>query len=79
MAVTHIMTVDDLDTMIDDEGNRYEIIDGELNVSHAPHNNHQRVSQRLATALDNYSTDTGTGEVLPTIGLIFDPKNGVIP
>lgn len=48
-------TVDDLDTFPDD-GNRYELLDGALLVSPAPHPPHELVVQRLRDALVAYLT-----------------------
>jgi Uma2 family endonuclease len=46
-------TVDMLETLPDD-GNRYEIIDGELLVTPAPRRSHQRAVRRLLILLDSY-------------------------
>ncbi len=44
MATTTKMTYDDLDCLLDDDGNRYEIVDGEVVVSPRPLLIHQWVS-----------------------------------
>ncbi|WP_442948539.1 Uma2 family endonuclease [Nostoc sp.] len=54
-----------------DNGNRYEIIDGELFVTRAPHWNHQKTCVRISTFLDNCSQTTGLGEVVTAPGIIF--------
>ncbi|WP_442943827.1 Uma2 family endonuclease [Nostoc sp.] len=41
-----------------DNGNRYEIIDGELFVTKAPHWKHQKTCVRISTSLDNWSQIT---------------------
>jgi len=43
-----LLTVADLDTFPDDEGNRYELIGGELFVTSVPEISHQRILQKLA-------------------------------
>ena len=73
-----LITVDDLDSMPED-GNRYEVIEGELFVSRAPGVPHQRVLKNAVVAFDNYLGDNPIGEVIPTPGLIFGRYSGVIP
>ena len=41
--------------LLPEDGKRYEIVDGELLVTHAPHWGHQRTCGRLFSALDNWS------------------------
>jgi Uma2 family endonuclease len=77
-AVEPLLTNSDIEAMPDD-GNRYELIDGELFVSTAPSVLHQRCLMRLALALARYFEEHPIGEVLPGPGVIFDDYNGVIP
>lgn len=73
-------TVKDLEAMPDDWGwKRYEVIDGELFVSRAPHYFHQRPASKLNILLGIWSEKTGLGEVTQTPGLVFSPEDGVIP
>ncbi len=61
MAMAHALhqwTIDDLDALPDD-GNRYELIDGDLYVSPAPGSPHQEVAWRLAFALGKYLEPLG--------------------
>jgi Uma2 family endonuclease len=44
-----------------DDGNRYEVIAGELYVTPAPGSIHQQVSFRLSTAFGNYCEEQGAG------------------
>ena len=46
-----------------DDGNRYEVIAGELYVTPAPGRLHQRVSMRLGTAFENFCNEHGVGVV----------------
>jgi Uma2 family endonuclease len=47
-----------------DDGNRYEILDGELYVTPAPVPLHQRVSRNLQRILDRHVVERGLGEIL---------------
>jgi Uma2 family endonuclease len=58
---------------------RYEIVDGELLVTRAPHWKHQKAINRMANALDTGSLQTNLGESVPTPGLIFTDADNVIP
>ncbi len=55
-----------------DDGNRYEVIDGELLVTPSPSPQHQRTSLRLAMMLDAYVTRQGLGVVLHEVDLLFE-------
>ncbi len=68
----------DLD-LLPDNGNRYEIIDGELFVTRAPHSRHQKTCGRLFAALDHWSRQTGLGEAELGAGLLLDNGDDVIP
>ncbi len=65
--------------LLPEDGKRYEIIDGELLVTHAPHWGHQRVCGRLFSALDNWSVETGLGEASLGPGVLFTETDNVIP
>jgi Uma2 family endonuclease len=54
-----------------DDGNRYEVIDGELLVTPAPSPLHQLVSFRLAMELHAYVERHRLGVVLPDVDLLF--------
>ncbi|MDX2096873.1 MAG: Uma2 family endonuclease [Leptolyngbyaceae cyanobacterium bins.59] len=62
-----------------DNGNRYEIIEGELLVTRAPDWRHQKASTRISTALDTWSLLTGLGEAVQAPGVIFADVDNVIP
>ena len=78
MTTAYRFTVDDLASFPDD-GHRYEVIDGELHVSRAPHGRHQAVLEQLIIALGTWNNQAGRGWLVPGIGLIFAVDNGVIP
>jgi len=72
------LTNADLEAMPED-GNRYEVIDGELYVSGAPSLIHQIVLLNLAMAIGICLKEHPIGRVLPGVGVIFDDYDGVIP
>jgi Uma2 family endonuclease len=72
-------TIADLDLLEADEWKRYEIIDGELFVTRAPHLRHQSVIRNICNVLDDWSAETQLGEVIPTPGVIFSEADNVIP
>jgi Uma2 family endonuclease len=55
------LTVEDYETFPDD-GNRYEIIGGQLYVSPSPSVEHQRIVGRLFLAIGQFLEEHGTGE-----------------
>ena len=73
-----LMTVEDLDAMPDD-GNRYEVIEGELFVSRAPGLPHQIVSGNFFAHFWNYLARNPIGRIVATPGLIFGQYGAVIP
>jgi Uma2 family endonuclease len=79
MATTNEQfTVADLELMPED-GNRYEVIDGELHVTAAPHFDHQLAVDRLTVALGNWDDEHGLGVAASGPGVIFAYHSGVIP
>src|SRR5437773_12025976 len=73
-----LLTIADLDAMPDD-GNRYELIEGEILVSRAPSLLHQRILRNLMKVFLIYLSQNNIGELLPGPGVIFDEHNAVIP
>ena len=65
--------------ILPDDGQRYEIIDGELYVSKQPHKHHQLVCSRVWELLQIWGRQTGTGEAVNAPGLIFAEDNDVAP
>ena len=76
--VEPLMTVEDLDAMPED-GNRYEVIEGELFVSRAPGLPHQILSGNIFYQFRKYLDNHPLGLVIATPGLVFSQYSGVIP
>jgi Uma2 family endonuclease len=72
------LTNADVESMPDD-GNRYELIDGELYVSAAPSFFHQTILANIIVAFADYLREHPIGRIAPGVGVIFDDYNGVIP
>ena len=77
--VDRLLTIDDLDTFPDDDGNRYELIEGVLYVSRSPGLPHQFVLQNLQTELILYLRANPIGVLVPGVGTIFSIYDAVIP
>ncbi len=76
-AIVPYYTVDEVLAMPDD-GNRYELVFGELLVSPAPRLRHQRIANRLALALQPYCEREGLGEVFPLPADLSWGRNDVL-
>jgi Uma2 family endonuclease len=73
-----LFTVEDLETF-PEEGNRREVIDGELYVSHAPHAEHQSVVDETGFAIRYWQNEGGSGWLVAGAGVVFSRNDGVIP
>jgi Uma2 family endonuclease len=71
-------TTSDLE-LLPESSNRYEIIDGELFVTRAPHWGHQKASGNTYAELRDWSIVTGLGEAVQAPGVIFSDADNVIP
>ena len=71
-------TTADLELFAGDRANRYEIIDGELFVTRAPHWKHQAVCINIGAVLKNWSDENGLGEAAIAPGIIFSEADNVI-
>ncbi len=74
-----ILTVADWEAMPHGDGNRYEIIEGELFVSCSAGLTHQRVLANLITLFVLFLEKNPIGEFLPDVGVILDKFSAVIP
>ncbi len=73
-----LLTIADLEAMPDD-GNRYELFEGELYVSRAPSLSHQIILANLLAVLKSYLLSNPIGQAVPTPGVIFDEYDSAIP
>jgi Uma2 family endonuclease len=73
-----LLTINDLDAMPDD-GNHYELIEGELFVSRAPSLIHQVIVKNLIAYIQRHLDQNRIGFVVPGPGVIFSDFSGVIP
>jgi Uma2 family endonuclease len=78
-TIEPLLTVADLDVFPDDDGNRYELIGGELFVSRAPGLSHQFVLRNLLIELGLYLRANPIGKLVPGAGAIFSDYDAVIP
>jgi Uma2 family endonuclease len=78
-TIEPLLTIADLDIYPDDDGNRYELIGGELFITPAPDISHQRVLLNLAVGLGEYLKVDTIGIVVPGAGAIFSDYDAVIP
>ncbi len=78
-VATRLLTYDDL-LETPDDGQRYEIIGGELHVSPSPTPKHQRVLRNLFLLVHNYSQQYDSGEVFfAPLDTRFGPHDIVEP
>lgn len=76
----HDWTVDDLLDLPDDDGNRYEVLDGELLVTPAPSWDHQRAALELGRLFADYLAANRVGEVIVApADVTFSPRRLVQP
>ncbi|MDQ3686699.1 MAG: Uma2 family endonuclease [Acidobacteriota bacterium] len=73
-----LLTVADLDCMPDD-GNCYELIEGEIFVSCAPSLTHQLIVKNIIVLFQIYLNKYPIGMIVPGPGVIFSNLSGVIP
>ncbi len=73
-----LLTTEDLDACPDD-GNRYELIGGELFVSRAPRVEHQLVIQNVLKPMLIYLDQNPIGTIVIGAGAVFSKHDAVIP
>ncbi|MBD1859018.1 MULTISPECIES: Uma2 family endonuclease [Leptolyngbya] len=71
-------TTEDL-KLLPDSSSRYEIIDGHLLMTRAPHWKHQKAIGQAYQILNLWSISSQLGQTVPTPGIIFDDADNVIP
>jgi Uma2 family endonuclease len=70
----------DMVRALPDDGNRYEVIDGELFVTPAPSWTHQRAVLEMATLIRPYIHEHGLGDlIIAPADVVFGPRNAVEP
>ncbi len=66
--------------MPDDGGwKRYEVVNGELLVTRAPHIRHQGAASKIHVRLENWSEETASGSAFEVPGVVFTEVDAVIP
>lgn len=65
--------------VLPDDGKRYEIVDGDLQVSRTPSWAHQITCSNICHALYSWNEEAGLGHATAVPGLIFDDDNDVAP
>lgn len=73
------LTIADWDAMPYRDGNRYEIIEGELFVSCSPGLTHERVLMKLILLIGKFLETNPIGEAAANVGVILSNVSGVIP
>lgn len=76
--VEPMISIYDLEALPDD-GNIYEIFEGELTVSKAPALNHQELITNFSIILGSHLWQNPVGQIWVTPGVIFDEYNSAIP
>ncbi|XWK85669.1 MAG: Uma2 family endonuclease [Phormidium sp.] len=72
-------TTADIELLPENEGTRYEVVDGDLFMTRAPHWKHQRTCGKFFRELDTWSESSGLGEASITAGVLFGESDDVIP
>lgn len=72
-------TTEDIELLPENEGTRYEVVDGDLFMTRAPHWKHQRTCGKFFRELDSWSESSGLGEASITAGVLFGESDDVIP
>ena len=78
LKIEPLISIYDLESLPDD-GNMYELFEGELSVAKAPSLKHQELITNIATILNIYLWQNPVGQIWVTPGVIFDEYNSAIP
>jgi Uma2 family endonuclease len=62
-----------------DDGNRYELIAGELVVSPSPHHRHQLAGMRISGIFENFTRDRGIGQLYGPLDVLLSESDYLIP
>ena len=80
MTTTTRLTVADLEGLPEDDGNRYELIEGELIVTKQPHLDHQIIADAIGRLINNWGGQLQEGGIaISTPGVIFDEDEALAP
>ena len=79
MSVSRRWTVADLEQLEPANGERYEVIGGELYVSKQPSWEHQEICITLGGLLEQWSRSSGLGSVSGAPGVIFSVEDAAAP
>lgn len=77
-TVLPLLTVSDLGALPED-GQKYELVGGELYVSRAPHIHHQLAISNITGRFYAYLSENPIGKIVPGPGVIFTEYDAVIP
>lgn len=77
--IERLLTIADWEAMPHGDGNRYEIVEGELFVSCSPGLTHQTVATNLTGLIWSFLERNPVATVVATPGLILSKFSGVIP
>lgn len=78
-TIEPLLTVAALEAFSEHDGNRYELIEGELYLSRSPGIPHQLLLQNLQISLSEYLKKFPVGILVPGAGAIFSDYDAVIP
>lgn len=79
MSTSIRLTIHDMEALPEDDGKRYELIDGELHVTTQPHIDHQLVADAICGVLRAWCRRTKAGVAVSAPGVIFSEDEAVAP
>lgn len=72
-------TYDEYARLPEGDGNRYEIIAGEMVVSPSPHHQHQLASVRIAGIFENFTHEHGIGQIYAPVVVLLSATDYLVP